>query len=229
MKRCGECGWPNNEDHASNCDKCGAPLSGVEESSSMPEPPQSSAPVSGNDGKKTVIGGGHNIPSWDAQPPANPPTQPAEDAGILKCDSCGFYPLRKQVSPESPCPNCGTTGANQGASPQSANPANLKKTQMFGEISFDEGKPKKFKLIEGDQTAHEFEGSSVSIGRESIDPQNFSISGQHATIEMVDGQWHISNDSSNGFTFVQVKGKAVLNDGDIIVVGNKIFQFRSEG
>ena len=228
MKRCGECGWPNNPDDASTCEKCGAPLEGE---ATPPLTPQTPPPATGGgDGKKTVIGGGHNIPSWDAQPPATPPASSAEDSEILKCESCGFYPLRAPLSPTNPCPNCGTTGANQEPSPQPASSSNadLKKTQMFGEISFDDGKPKRFKLVENNKEAREFEGDSVSIGREDIDPQNFSISGQHATIEMIDGQWHISNHSSNGFTFVQAKGQVPLNNGDIIVIGNKIFQFRSE-
>lgn len=99
---------------------------------------------------------------------------------------------------------------------------------MFGQISFEDSKPKRFKLVENNQQERSFEGSSVQVGREGIDPENFSISSQHATFEHVDGKWFLSNQSSNGFTFVQVKGKVELSDGDILVIGNKIFQFKTE-
>ncbi len=231
MKRCGECGWPNNIDSASHCEKCGAPLEASHNPPPAPSPNTPPPNTNAGDGKKTIIGGGHNMPSWDAHTPSNP--QPPAGGGtgsILKCSSCGFYPLRAELSPSTPCPNCGTTGVSQGAAPQSASSGNqnLKKTQMFGDISFDDAKPKRFKLIENNQQERLFEGETVQLGRENIDPQNYSISGNHATVEMIDGQWHLSNQSSNGFTFVQVKGKVALNDGDIVVIGNKIFQFKSE-
>lgn len=226
-QRCGECGWPNNADSASDCEKCGASLS----ASSPVAPPASPSTMGVADGKKTVMGGGHNLPAWDAGSSGNSGNTPAGNTdSSLKCSSCGFYPLRATPSSTAPCPNCGFTGAG-GAQPtvvEGQSKAHLKKTQMFGEISFDDAKPSKFKLVENNQQERSFEGKSVTIGREEIDPENFSLSTEHATFEQVDGKWMLSNQSSNGFTFIQVKGRVEVQDGDIIVIGNKIFQFKPE-
>ena len=225
-KRCGECGWPNNADTADECEKCGAALSPPSAPPVSSPTNPATPPAMGGDGKKTVMGGGHNLPSWD-EGSGSHGSSSSSDSNSLKCSSCGFYPLRATPSALAPCPNCGFTGAGaQATVVQNADKSKLKKTQMFGEISFDDAKPSKFKLVENNKQEHAFEGKNVTIGREDIDPENFSLSSEHATFEKIDGKWMLSNNSSNGFTFIQVKGKVEVKDGDIIVVGNKIFQFK---
>jgi len=75
----------------------------------------------------------------------------------------------------------------------------------------------------------EFEGKSVTLNRNNLDRENFTISGQeHAVIENVDGRWFINNKSSLKTTYIQVNSMMELKDGDIILLGDRMFIFRPE-
>jgi hypothetical protein len=247
MKKCGECGWPNNADGASDCEKCGASLSGGSSASVPPPSPQAGSSdakktmMGGgqqlpdtSQAKKTVMGSGQQMPSWDASGGgASASNTSSQASGDLTCGKCGFYPLRAPVAAASPCPNCGFAGGpGQAAQPAQGggiSKADMKKTLAFSEVFFEAPeKTPKFTLLENDRVERPFEGKEVSVGRENIDANNFSISGQHALFEHIDGKWVVSNQSSNGVTLVQVKGKAEIQDGDLILIGNKLFRFKTE-
>ena len=56
-----------------------------------------------------------------------------------------------------------------------------------------------------------------------------SISGQeHAKFAFEDGKWYLTDQSSNGATFIQVKGKIELEEDAKILIGNKIYTFKTK-
>jgi 5-deoxy-D-glucuronate isomerase len=70
---------------------------------------------------------------------------------------------------------------------------------------------------------------SNHLTREQLDPSNTTItsSGQ-AVISFDNGAWTIEDTSAMQTTFIKVSGKVTLNEGDIILMGNKMFKFSAE-
>jgi hypothetical protein len=172
-----------------------------------------------------------NTPSWDApsqpQNPANP-GHGASSSGMAKCPSCGFYPLRKEPAPDSPCPNCGTVGENS-KSPESQAKSGPSKTMGIGDIQFGSS-PKTVKL-NNEKTGEtiEFSDENNRLNREVLDPGNPSISEKlHATLKVENGRVTIEDKSSNGATFIQVSTPQLLENGSRIIIGNRIFTVEIE-
>ncbi len=263
MTRCQECGY-SNEPGASVCKKCGSAL---QDAAGTPSPshhlPQgsaggtptmiggaSAAPPADNGGGRvshpTVVGNRSNMPAWDDNTttpptPSAPTAASAATGNVAKCPSCGFYPLRNEVSAASPCPNCGNTGGASASQPsqpaeqpaashQMQKAAGANKTIRLGDLTPAEEEKPEFKLVdERSQNAKEFTGAEVSVNRDNLDAGNMSISGQeHAKFVFEDGKWYLSDQSSNGATFIQVKGKVELEEDAKILIGNKIYTFKSK-
>ncbi len=75
----------------------------------------------------------------------------------------------------------------------------------------------------------EFEGEVVALRRSNLDKENYTISSQeHATIESIDNRWFISNKSSLKTTYIQVNSMTEIRDGDVILIGDRMFIFRPE-
>jgi len=94
----------------------------------------------------------------------------------------------------------------------------------------DEPDEASFSLItdKGKRTVN-FSGDFNELNRSSLDPENNSISEQgHIKISKQGDSWMIENTAESGFTFVQLKGSTEVEDGDIIIVGNKHFIFKSQ-
>ena len=72
-----------------------------------------------------------------------------------------------------------------------------------------------------------FVGKTVSLNRDNTDPDNNTIS-SNAQAELIyeDNAWYINDKSSYNTTFVHVTGRMKLNDGDIILMGNRRFIFK---
>ncbi|TXH58577.1 MAG: hypothetical protein E6Q89_03115 [Bacteroidia bacterium] len=95
--------------------------------------------------------------------------------------------------------------------------------------------PDKYHLIplKSDFTAsgepiHLKEGNN-NLNRANLDPGNTSItSNSQAVIKHAGEKWILEDTSSMKTTFVKVNGPTDLNDGDIILMGNKLFRFSKE-
>lgn len=73
----------------------------------------------------------------------------------------------------------------------------------------------------------EYEGKEVTLNRDNTEPGNPSItSRQQAVITNEEGHWYIEDRSDLKTTFVQAGQKIELHDGDIILLGNRLFEFR---
>lgn len=75
----------------------------------------------------------------------------------------------------------------------------------------------------------QFEGDSVALKRGNLDKENYTISSQeHATIDNIDNRWFISNKSSLKTTYIQVNSMTEIKDGDVVLIGDRMFIFRPE-
>lgn len=73
----------------------------------------------------------------------------------------------------------------------------------------------------------EFEGQEAILNRANTDPENLSItSRQQASVSRVNGRWVISDLSDQQTTFIHPAKGHELHDGDIILLGNRLFVFK---
>lgn len=76
--------------------------------------------------------------------------------------------------------------------------------------------------------ALEFRGDETVLNRDNTDPGNNSITSRgQARIFQKDGRWMIENLSRQNTTLIRVDRETPLHDGDVIVMGNRMFVFHS--
>ncbi len=249
--RCKNCGWPNKP-QTSVCTKCGQPLSAEPSGFSIPEPGPA-MPSGGDMLNKTVLEGAvfdnqGPIPSYEPEPE---PASRQETAKI--CSKCG-YPLRPGVDK---CPNCKFPTGGQPAAPQEIHgnnggagiprrPTRIPGTPNSGGAPLHRGtvnpymmnielepafslKPVKRINERHELDEMEYEGPEVVLTRENTEPGNPSItSREQAIITKTDGRWFIEDRSEQKTTFVQAGSKIELHDGDVILMGNRLFVFNEQ-
>lgn len=221
--RCKFCGW-NNPDYVSVCQKCGNPT-GVAET----------APIYDQDGgddddKKTVvIKRGSGVASRIEKRRCPNCSYPVLK-GMTVCPQCkyelgpGDFQAMEQSNPQpEPAPSPARGGEN--VDKKTFNPYfNKKKPEpVMGKFSLI---PIKREDEEGVPAAVEFTGDNVPLNRQNTEPDNNSITGKmQATMTFEDGHWCIQDQSSQRTTFVRAAQKTPLQDGDIILLGNRMFEF----
>lgn len=158
------------------------------------------------------------------------PTQ-GEDASVANecCPSCGYV-----LRPGSRvCPNCQAAG-NQAVGDEmnhivkNGGSPNRNQSEPVWNISEPE-----FRIGLCDKNgnisdAKSYTGSDVVLGREELAPNDNHISRKHIQITNDGGQWYVEDVSSTHQTYLVVKGKAPIDNGDVIVLGNKFFRFVTE-
>lgn len=79
---------------------------------------------------------------------------------------------------------------------------------------------------ETNEVTIELDGNQVVLNRDNLEPGNNTITGnQQAILEFIEGEWYITNKSAQETTFLLIKGTLKLQDGDIIVMGDRKFSF----
>lgn len=72
-----------------------------------------------------------------------------------------------------------------------------------------------------------YSGRTIVLNRRNTDENNNSItSREQAVLTHENGEWFIENRSEQKTTLIRVDRKTKLNDGDIIVLGNRMFEFK---
>lgn len=241
--RCKNCGWPNKPNETT-CVKCHTPLVADDDIDV-----KISQPSVGNDERniaKTVLeddvfGAGASAPS-DA---THYTVQEAEQT--QPCPKCG-YPLRPGTDK---CPNCKfqVRGSQQSHQSQEAPHVNVTSGGNRRPTRMDNGggvhrgtvnpymmnmdlepsfmlKPIKRANERHELEEIEFEGKSVSLNRSNTEENNASItSREQAVITNIDGHWYIEDKSDQKTTFVQAGKRVEISDGDLILLGNRLFEF----
>ena len=88
-------------------------------------------------------------------------------------------------------------------------------------------------LAEEDEQAEptpiDYEGASVILTRENTEPNNRTItSKEQAELICEDGKWFVLNKSELGSTYLEANRKLEIQQGDIIVLGDRRFKFEVE-
>lgn len=74
----------------------------------------------------------------------------------------------------------------------------------------------------------EMEEESLVLNRNNTEPGNPTITSQEQALvsRTEDGRWFIENRSKQGTTFVQANKRTELHDGDVLLLGNRLFEFK---
>lgn len=74
-----------------------------------------------------------------------------------------------------------------------------------------------------------FEGAEVMLNRKNTEPSNRTItSKEQAVVFSENGRWYIENRSEYDSTLILAKRKMEIQDGDIIMLGDRRFKFESK-
>lgn len=247
--RCKNCGWPN-EPNASKCVKCNAPLS---VGASMPEAGrQSSISSQPSENLKATLressmGASMGSSSSFQEPQApgaqhlDPPFQPSGSEGASGvCPECGY----KRSPSTKACPVCGhtfdktiidsvpptpSTGGSEGFSQRSGRFAGTINPWMVP------GEESAFCTLQRipwqtEKVTYEpvsYSGQRIELNRGNTDSNNNSITSRtQAVLTQENGKWYIEDSSEMHTTLIRVSRKMELQDGDVVVLGNRMFEFR---
>jgi hypothetical protein len=217
--RCSKCGWSENPEGSLNCVKCNTPFNNTLSSPVIQKQDE-------RDMSKTIKGGESPLPSWD------------NENLSLNCPKCNYL-----LRPDSKfCPICGTAASNskQDISETTNGEVLIRKISSDSDVNISgtidpykraEAKNCFLKLVErtneNNKVVIKVEGSPVSLKRDNLEPENKSITGkEQAVIEFKDGNWYLTDKSELGTTFIRVKEPFALKEGDIILFGDRKFEFR---
>lgn len=252
--RCKNCGWPNKASET-KCVKCNTPLSVVDEDMDGVggESFQSHRPLNrtileddifDTPEKGEVKNFGNelaqdeNVKSLTQCPKCGYPLR----SGVDKCPNCNFQIDFSRQGVRSP-----SYDAQIGASSRREEP-HRRPTRVAAEGASDSMKKLRgtinpymmnmevepsfvLKPVKRMEERHnfeeqEYEGKQVVLNRDNTESNNSSItSKEQAIISNVDGRWFIEDKSELKTTFVQAAKKIELHDGDIILLGNRLFEF----
>lgn len=251
--RCKNCGWPNKPGESA-CVKCHTPLMPSYDQldpSNGAEMSQSSRPLSktvlegavfdekrqndnpqGNS-ERANSGNSVNSDTLTNCPKCGYPLR----AGVEKCPNCRFLLVPNQQPQDQECPRShnGMEDAPMRRQTRVAS-ANETKGNYKGTVnpymmSLEADPTFTLKPIRRMDERHDFaeqeyEGDEVVLNRDNTERNNLSItSKQQAVVTNIDGRWFIEDKSEQKTTFVQASCKTELHDGDIILLGNRMFQF----
>lgn len=239
--RCKNCGWENPSENTT-CEKCHHPLNNAV---SAHKPTTQVA-----DRMKSTVA--ENLVFEESAPEVRPKTcpqcgYPISD-NISSCPNCNYelqaVPSFKQSirckkcnaeinSNAKFCSSCGAPTINE--KPQSrkiqrsalgtimagpvAGPASVNKFCTLRPIAWD-GEEVNYNPIT-------YSGDIIILTRANTDANNNSItSREQALLIYEDGEWYIENKSDLRTTFIRVNGRVKLTHGDIIVLGNREFEFK---
>lgn len=236
--RCKNCGWENPQG-ISKCEKCNAPLNGAmghesNSSSHQGERVNLKSTLS----EKNVFGGempGHDGPADPTCPNCGYPM--ARDmsvcpmCGTSKKINCNTVPEREvktsgkkcvkcsaSIPSESKfCPSCGAP-----VRPGTINPWMTPQTGTFCTL-----KPLSWQNEGIDFNPLSFSGENIVLNRANTDPNNQSItSKEQAELIYENEAWYIVDKSEQQTTYIHVGRKTKLESGDIIILGNRRFEFK---
>ena len=232
--RCKQCGWENPAENV-KCEKCGSALD-VSDNPAFParEPFSPKGTVSENEvfQKKDVFVKSETVNNCEKCgyllsaeaticPQCGTVVRSGKDIKVeeVRCEKCNSVIDDKFKF----CPNCGE-------------PVSEKK-EKIGTIN-NWKNPEKgvfctLKPIAWDNETVKYEpvsysGDKVTLNRANLDPNNNTITSKKQAVLLREGEdWYIMNGSEQKTTFVQVKKKVKLENGDVILLGNRMFEFKA--
>lgn len=243
--RCKNCGW-ENPDTETRCAKCNSTLSN---SPSNLKQTERQAPAMQSESlnlKSTVREVQNNNGSpINSIPQENKPKQCHKCGYPLaenmdECPMCGSYQNKKEeVTPKQvnvslkTCPSCGNNVefsalfcSKCGHKFQTRN-ATVNNWMSPNKGAFCTLKPIAWENEAKEYNPITYSGDKIVLNRANTDTNNNSItSKEQAILSFENDEWYIENASEMKTTFIQVNRKTKLKDGDVIVLGNRLFEFK---
>ena len=242
IMRCRNCGWENPDGYV-KCEKCHVNINDIPINSADKQ----TTPVSDrmkstvaesvifNDFPPTIPKScpkcGYPVgDNSDTCPNCNHEIQVAiTTKQVIKCKSCGF-----EISAESKfCPECGNPVKKvegKACRIQRVATGTIMGGPIVGGVlnnKFCTLKPIAWKGENVSYNPVTYSGDTIILNRANTDANNNSItSHEQAVLTSEDGEWYIENKSDLKTTFIRVNGRVKLTDGDIIVLGNREFEFK---
>ena len=216
-KSCPHCGYPVMGSFTS-CPNCGAEIAPKPTTIQNSAMPPSTDPVPKAAPEATPIVAPITIPVTSAVKAG------LTDLGIdeqLKCNKCGA-----KVSVEfSFCPKCGERihlptirAIRHKSTPPPEPPKPMCHLTLVPE---EEEQTKPIRI--------DYEGASIILTRENTEANNRTItSKEQAELICEDGKWFVLNKSELGSTYLEAGRKLELQQGDVIVMGDRRFKFEAE-
>ena len=251
--RCKNCGW-ENPDNSVRCEKCNAPLTGSmgehNSDNDYHSKQNTDRPLSGTVKESSVF----SSPSFNDQGTKHRQSidsSNSEDAAApVSCPKCG-YPLRPDMKV---CPSCGTplnsfkknTPDTDSAKKCSKCGAPVKANEKFcsncgaslrmGTVNnwanpsqsvFCTLKPIAWANEGIEHQPISYSGDTIILNRSNTDPNNNSITSKEQAALIHNGNdWFIENRSEQETTYIKVSKKTKLESGDVIILGNRLFEFK---
>ena len=243
--RCKNCGWPN-EDNVTRCIKCNSPLTGsfIDNNNNNPggnadgDSLDNSANL--NATLRDCSGGNSNNISSDNNPNGG------NNGGF--CPRCG-YPVSGGMDV---CPSCNTplsggnnnnVGNNNGDRYGNHGGARNNQGGFNGGNRFAGGTINPWSRPQGNDGFCQlkripwqnenvnydpisYSGNEIILNRANTDPNNNSITSKEQAVIVRDGDdWYLEDRSTQQTTLIRAGRPIKLEDGDIIVMGNRMFEF----
>lgn len=248
--RCKNCGWENPANQP-KCEKCNAPLNGSMIENNVPPRPSYSpiaeslkgtlrevgAETSGNshqDAPASTPGAcshcGYPVSSTMnvcpqcgqtlASKPGN--ASPSPQAASNNCRQCG-----KSLPTDTKfCPYCGTP-IQSASSYSRVRMGTVNAWEVPQQGTFCTLKPIAWRGEEVTYNPISYSGNVITLNRANTDPNNNTITSKEQAVLTREGDaWYIENRSEQHTTFIRVSKRTRLENGDVIVLGNRLFEFK---
>lgn len=221
--RCNNCGWDNPAGNQ-KCEKCKSPLTSSSSHDYM-STVRDSVSQESQVMDKTIR---ENV---------------SEGLQSTSCKYCGYL----LAAGAKVCPACGERQNSDSeplkSSPQPPNPTNNKSDYtstirsggpivpgggLGGNIFFTL-RPIAWDGEDIEYQPKSYSGKQILLNRANTDANNMSItSKEQALLTRENDGWYIENRSEMQTTYVKVNKKTKLEDGDIILLGNRFFEFKGK-
>lgn len=249
--RCKNCGW-ENPDTETRCAKCNSVLPNFSSDFKQTER-QSPAMSSENLNLKSTVREVqnnnetpiNNIPQENKQKQCHKCGYPLAE-NMDECPMCGSYQNqnnsyqnKENIAFQPPrlatktCPSCGNNIDKSDAfCPKCGHKFQERNGTVNNWMSPNKGvfctlKPIAWENEQIEYNPISYSGNKIVLNRSNTDVNNNSITSKEQAILTFDNnEWYIENASEMKTTFIQVKEKTKLKDGDVIVLGNRLFEFK---
>lgn len=245
MKRCNNCGWGENPDTSTRCEKCNNPLDGgtAMEGRTAQDGSFSGTPEPNLNRTVREMGGygtsGRNM----SRPTEHKVISDNTITETGDCPVCG-YSLRDGASQ---CPQCRTV-LNRRNTYQSNREERAEKPHWRAEVpprervinpdfkkTISPGMHRRLQINFSALNTYEdpkfipleltFSEEEVLLNRTNVEADNPTISrSQHALLTNEDGKWFLENKSSSMATSLVLTKKHELQPGDIVIIGDRTFE-----
>lgn len=224
---CPKCGYPVM-DHFTSCPNCGEDFTGASEDEQAAEPaPAKAVKPEVRPTKDQVAGKPKEGPSIKKTVNIRELEKETSEELTLTCDKCkAEVPVDFKF-----CPHCGEPVRQKTL-------VGIRHRKAAAKVEEEPAEPVKTfcSLIvvpeedeEQQPEASRYEGPEVVLNRSNTEPDNLTItSKEQAVLSFEDGKWYIENRSEMQSTLIVANRKIELQEGDIVLLGDRRFRFGVE-